>query len=70
MPRPTLGHFQAFIQWLQGIKRQGCETDQTSLSIAEVKKGGAIPPLPLMFSYACASTIFLQQSQTGSGGFV
>jgi hypothetical protein len=33
-------------QYVLGVKRQGRETDHSPPSSAEVKKGGAIPPLP------------------------
>jgi hypothetical protein len=35
---------EALASW---VKRQGREADQTSPSSAGVKKGGAIPPLPI-----------------------
>jgi hypothetical protein len=43
------------IQWVPGalspgVKRQGREADHSPLPSAEVKKGGAIPPLPHMSS--------------------
>jgi hypothetical protein len=43
-------------QWLpgaisQGVNRQGHEADHSPPSSAEVKKGGAIPPLPHMSSW-------------------
>jgi hypothetical protein len=49
--RPTLGPTQPPIQWVPGapspgVKRQGRETDHSPPSSAEVKNGGAIPPLP------------------------
>jgi hypothetical protein len=34
----------------QGLKRPGCEADNSSPSTAEVKNGEAIPPVPHMFS--------------------
>jgi hypothetical protein len=42
---------QAPIQWVPGAlspkaKRQGREADHSSSSSAEVKNGGAMPPLP------------------------
>jgi hypothetical protein len=52
-PRPT----QPPIQGVHGafslrVKRPGCEADhsRTRITSAEVKNGGAIPPLPHMFS--------------------
>jgi hypothetical protein len=43
------------IQWIAGslspgVKRQGREADHSPSSCAEVKSGGAIPPLPHMSS--------------------
>jgi hypothetical protein len=35
------------------IKRQGCEADHSPPSSAEVKNGGAIPPLPDTFLWRC-----------------
>jgi hypothetical protein len=35
----------------QGVKWQGCETDHSPPSSAEVKNDGAIPPLPHMPSW-------------------
>jgi hypothetical protein len=35
----------------QGVKRPGCEADHSPPSSAEVKNGGAIPPLPHMSSW-------------------
>jgi hypothetical protein len=51
--RPTLGLTQAPFQWLPGalspgVIRQRREADYSSQSTAEVKKVGAIPPLPNM----------------------
>jgi hypothetical protein len=43
--RPALGPTQSPIQWVSGMKRQGREADHSSLYSAEVKNGGAIPPL-------------------------
>jgi hypothetical protein len=53
--RPALGPTQPPIQRVPGafslgVKRQWREADQSSSSIAEVKNGGAIPPLPHMSS--------------------
>jgi hypothetical protein len=49
--RPTLGPTQPPIQRLPGafslgIKRQGREADHSPPTSAEIRKGGAIPPLP------------------------
>jgi hypothetical protein len=45
--RQALGTTQPPIQWVPGVKRQGREADGHSPSFsAEVKNGGAIPPLP------------------------
>jgi hypothetical protein len=41
----------------RGVKRPECEAGHFSLSSAEVKKGGAIPPLPHMFSCRVARLI-------------
>jgi hypothetical protein len=54
--RPALGPTQPPIQWYRGLfprglKRQGLEADHSPPSSAEVKKGGAIPPLPHMSSW-------------------
>jgi hypothetical protein len=54
--RPTLGPTQPPIQWISGAispdaKRPGREADQSHPSSAEVKNGGAIPPLPHMSSW-------------------
>jgi hypothetical protein len=48
---PSLGPTQPPTQWLTealslGLKREGRETDSSPPSSAEVKNGGAIPPLP------------------------
>jgi hypothetical protein len=37
-----------------GIKRQGREADHSPSTTAEVKKGGATPPLPHMSSWQSA----------------
>jgi hypothetical protein len=52
--RPALGVTQPPIQWVPGalppgVKRQRREADQSPPSSAEVKNGGAIPPLPHVF---------------------
>jgi hypothetical protein len=54
-----LGPTQPPIQWVPGafsvaVKRQEREADQSSPFSAEVMKGGAIPPLPHMFSWHTA----------------
>jgi hypothetical protein len=54
-PRPALGPTQPPIQWGTGVlspavKRPKRETDHSPPSGAEVKNGGAIPPLPHMSS--------------------
>jgi hypothetical protein len=48
---PTLGPTQSLMQCVPGafspgLKRQGREADHSPPSSAEVKNGGAIPPLP------------------------
>jgi hypothetical protein len=50
--RPTLGLTQPPIQWVPGalllrVKRQVREADHSPPSSVEVKKGGAISPLPI-----------------------
>jgi hypothetical protein len=55
--RPTLGDTQPSIQWVPGAlsprgKRQEREADHSSS--AEVKRGGAIPPLPHISSWYSA----------------
>jgi hypothetical protein len=54
-PRPTLGPNQHCIQWVAGslslgIKQWEHEANHSSTSDAEVRNGGAIPPLPHMSS--------------------
>jgi hypothetical protein len=54
--RPALGLTQPHILWMLGalspeVKRLGSEADNSSPSSAGVKKGGAIPPLPFIFSW-------------------
>jgi hypothetical protein len=51
--RPAPGPTQPHIQWVPGgggispeVKRPGREADHSPPSSAEVKSGGAIPPLP------------------------
>jgi hypothetical protein len=46
--RPTLEPPQPLIQWEPGIKRQGREAGHSPPTSAEVKEGGAIPPLHYM----------------------
>jgi hypothetical protein len=50
--RPALGPDQPPKQWIpgvlsSGVKRPGCEANYSPPSIAEVKNGGVIPPLPI-----------------------
>jgi hypothetical protein len=47
MSRPTLERTQPPIQWYQGVEQPGHEADHSPPSSAEVKNGGAIPPLPI-----------------------
>jgi hypothetical protein len=47
------------VQWVPGalpprVKLQGREIDHSPSSSADVKKGGAIPPLPHMSLWHCA----------------
>jgi hypothetical protein len=54
--RPALGPTQPPIEWVPGaispgVKGPGRETDHSPPSSADVKNGGAIPPLPHMFSW-------------------
>jgi hypothetical protein len=56
--RPNLGPSQHPILWVQGanypgVKLKGREADHSPPSDAEVKKVGAIPPLPHMSSWHC-----------------
>jgi hypothetical protein len=51
------GAHSASIQWVPGVKLLGCEAGHSSPSSDEVKKGGAIPPLPLTFSWRVADVI-------------
>jgi hypothetical protein len=48
--RPSLGLTQTLIQCVPEVKRPGREVDQSPSSSAEVKNGGAVPPLPKMSS--------------------
>jgi hypothetical protein len=57
--RPTLGSTQPPIQWVPGslsvgVKRQGREADHSPLYGADVKEGGAIPPLLSISSWLSA----------------
>jgi hypothetical protein len=57
--RPVLGSTQPPIQWVPGVlsprvKQQGHEADHSPLSSAEVRNGGAIPPLTCMSSWRSA----------------
>jgi hypothetical protein len=50
---PALGPTEPFIQRVSavaslGVKRTGSEADRSPPSSAEVKNGGAVPPLPHM----------------------
>jgi hypothetical protein len=49
--RPALGPTQPPIQWVPGVKRPGREADHSPPSSAEVKNGGAMPPLPYTSSW-------------------
>jgi hypothetical protein len=54
--RPTLGPSQPPIQCVPGetsqeVKRPGSKADHSPQSNADAKNGGAIPPLPHMFSW-------------------
>jgi hypothetical protein len=44
--RPTVGPTQPPIQWVSEVRRPGPEADHSLPSSAEVKIGGAIPPVP------------------------
>jgi hypothetical protein len=60
--RPALGPTQLPTQWMPGtlslgVKRQGCEPDHPPPPSADVKNGGAIPPLPHVCSQRAASLI-------------
>jgi hypothetical protein len=51
MSKLALGPAQPPVQWIPltvsfGLKWQGCEADHSLPSSAEVKNGGALPPLP------------------------
>jgi hypothetical protein len=53
--KPALGPIQPPIHWVPGalspgVKRQGREADHSPPFSAEVKNGGAIPPIPHMSS--------------------
>jgi hypothetical protein len=48
--RPTLGLTQPPIEWKRGIfprevERQNLQADHSTLSSAEIRNGGAVPPL-------------------------
>jgi hypothetical protein len=60
MSGPTPGTTQSLIQWVPGaislrVKRPGREAAHLPPTNAEVKSGGAIPPLPYMSSWYNAS---------------
>jgi hypothetical protein len=62
IPRPALVPTQSPIQWESGeispgVKRPGLKADHSPSSSAEVKNGGAIPPLPHMYLRHSASLI-------------
>jgi hypothetical protein len=44
--KPVLGPTQPPIEWVPVVERLGCLADHSPPSSAEVKNGGAIPPLP------------------------
>jgi hypothetical protein len=57
--RPVLGPIHPPAQWVSGttspgVKRPGREADHSPPFSAEVKNGGAIPPLPHMSSWHIA----------------
>jgi hypothetical protein len=56
--KPALGPTQPPIQWVPGalseVKRPEREADRSPSSSAEVKNGGAIPPLPHTSSWSVA----------------
>jgi hypothetical protein len=57
--RPPLGPTQPRTQWIPqaispGVKRLGREADHSPPPSGEIKKGGAIPPLPHMSSWHSA----------------
>jgi hypothetical protein len=61
------------IQWVRGavspgVKRQGREADHLPPSSAEVKKGGAIPPLPHTSSWCGAYLAYLLILKIMKGG--
>jgi hypothetical protein len=53
----VLGPTQPSVKWVPGIKRSERDADHSPPSSAEVEKVGAIPPLPHMSSWHCASVI-------------
>jgi hypothetical protein len=55
--RPALGANQPPIEWIPGFpggEKAGREADHSLSSGAEVKNGGAIPPVPNISSWHCA----------------
>jgi hypothetical protein len=55
--RLSLGPKQSPVQWVQGVKQLGCENEHSPPSSAEVNNGGAISPLPRVFSWYSAELI-------------
>jgi hypothetical protein len=59
--RPTLGPHPASCPMgtpvSSGVRRPGCEADHSLPSSAEVKNGGAVPPVPHMSSWRGAQLI-------------
>jgi hypothetical protein len=49
--RLALGPTEPSIQWVRGIKRPEREADHSPPSSADIKKGGAVPPLSHMCSW-------------------
>jgi hypothetical protein len=45
------------IRWVPGVKRPGSEADHSPPTSAEVKSGGAIPPLPHRSSWRGAEVV-------------
>jgi hypothetical protein len=59
---PTLGPTQSPVQWVLGalslgVKRLGHEGDHSPPSSVEINRGGALPPLPHIFSWHSALLI-------------